>query len=177
MFHCIYVLSWRDILMLMPIMTILSAILVIMVKTILKDFRWVYTTLFFVWSVVVIYVTLISRPTGNYWISLKPFASYEWALTEPEYYRANFMNILLFFPGGVMLGLSMYDKKKVFIRAGVAILLLVGMSISIEALQYFLRKGTIEIDDVIHNTLGAIFGVGAALTVEWISFAICDERK
>jgi len=40
--------------------------------------------------------------------------------------------------------------------------LLIGLflSVGIEALQFFLKKGFPEVDDVIHNTLGCMIGYG-----------------
>ena len=35
-----------------------------------------------------------------------------------------------------------------------------GISVTIEALQYFFMRGFSEVDDVMHNTLGCILGYG-----------------
>lgn len=167
-FHYIYVLPWANILLLMPFMFLLSIIFVCVVQRFVKKTRKVYVVFLLTWVAVVVYETLINRVVGDYLLSLKPFESYMWALEEPEYYRANFMNILLFFPGGMFLGLAMFDNKVKLVRVCTAVLALMGMSICIELLQYVLMRGTAEVDDVMHNTLGAVFGCAGAVVVEKI---------
>ncbi len=85
-----------------------------------------------------------------------PFWSYK-AIGEgqTELLAENLLNILAFIPIGLLLriGASQWTSKKV-LATGVVI------SLCVEALQYLLNKGFCEIDDVIHNTIGCIIGVG-----------------
>ena len=166
MFHYIYTLPWNAIFMLMPLMTILSGILVFVTRMVMKKTRWVYLVLLALWTMVVVYVTLLSRQRGEYGISLRLFASHIWAKTQPEYYRANFMNLLLFFPGGILLKISLHDKMRAFMGCLATICILLGMSVLIEIAQGLFSIGTVEIDDVFYNTLGASFGCGAAVLIE-----------
>lgn len=66
-----------------------------------------------------------------------------------------FINVLVFVPLGILL-CSSFRKIKWWQA------LIIGMciSISIEVLQFVLRRGTSEVADVIHNTLGCLIGIG-----------------
>lgn len=63
------------------------------------------------------------------------------------------MNVVVFIPVGLLLGIAF--KQMAWWKA-----LLIGcsISISIEALQFWLMKGFSEVDDVMHNTTGCILG-------------------
>lgn len=67
----------------------------------------------------------------------------------------NIMNVVLFIPVGLLLGLAIRNVK--WWMAG-----LIGLCISlgIEALQFILWKGFSEFDDVMHNTVGCLLGFG-----------------
>lgn len=72
-----------------------------------------------------------------------------------ELLAENIMNVLAFTPIGLLLGLS-------FRNINWWQVLLVGslISISVEAMQFWLKRGFAETDDVIHNTLGGLIGYG-----------------
>ena len=42
-----------------------------------------------------------------------------------------------------------------------------GISVSIEALQFVFMKGFSELDDVFHNTLGCVIGVGVYSLIKY----------
>ncbi len=63
------------------------------------------------------------------------------------------MNVLVFIPIGVLLSIV---AKKWYVALAIGVLL----SLCIEMLQYLLAKGFCEIDDVIHNALGCLVGIG-----------------
>ncbi len=65
----------------------------------------------------------------------------------------NIMNVAVFIPVGMMLGIAQRNIKWWMV-------MIVGMGISatIETLQYLYNLGFAEIDDVIHNTLGCMIG-------------------
>jgi glycopeptide antibiotics resistance protein len=71
------------------------------------------------------------------------------------------MNVLLFYPGGVLAG-SLWRRWRVLPMAAVFLLL----SVAIELCQYAFAIGTTETDDVIHNTLGAFLGLLATRQYE-----------
>ena len=64
-----------------------------------------------------------------------------------------FFNVLCFVPIGLLCVASKCLKWWHVIIIGC------GVSISIEVMQYFFRRGTMEIVDILHNTLGCAFGI------------------
>ena len=63
------------------------------------------------------------------------------------------MNVVVFVPVGLLLGIAIKD-----IRWWHALLTGVCLSVSIEILQFVFLKGFSELDDVMHNTLGGLLG-------------------
>ena len=119
--------------------------------------RIIYWGMMLLSNIAIIYLTLISRrctQVNN--ISLIPFKSYiDVARGENiEILRANFMNIMLFYPSGLSSTLLL-KKKSNLVLAFIFVLL---FSCGIEAIQYAFLLGYVEIDDVIHNFLGFILG-------------------
>lgn len=109
------------------------------------------------WILGILWATLARQPGLRQGIPI-PFYSLYLAVTEnPEMLRSMFMNVLLFLPGGFLLGLL--DGKGSPRRiAGILIL----SSLMIELVQFWLCLGRAEMDDVICNGLGAILGILAA---------------
>ena len=81
---------------------------------------------------------------------LTPF----WSYSRKDLIVQNLMNVLAFVPVGIL-------SSCVFNRAKWWQVLLIGfgLSLSIEVLQYVLRRGFAEFDDVFHNTLGCFIGI------------------
>lgn len=118
--------------------------------------------LFLCWIAVILFGTLWQRVERGYLLEpiLTPFHSYYVALNggNKEIFRTNFMNIVLFYPSG-LLGFWLLPKRwhaawKVILLTAIFALL----SIGIEYTQYRFGLGLTEVDDVIHNTLGALLG-------------------
>lgn len=67
----------------------------------------------------------------------------------------NIMNVVVFIPLGILCAIS-FEKARWMHAAfwGLTI------SASIEVMQYVLKRGFSEVDDVMHNTLGCIIGYG-----------------
>lgn len=89
-----------------------------------------------------------------------PFYSYYAIFTggERELLRSNFMNIILFYPAGLLafdLSPKHWSRAKRIIFVTILFAL---MSVAIEFCQYHFALGQAETDDVIHNTLGALIG-------------------
>lgn len=98
----------------------------------------------------------IASDTPQY--NFVPFWSYVAAYNgEEELVSENLLNVILFIPIGLLVGLLM---KGPFFSRSWMITLIIGLSLSlcIETLQFVLKKGFSEIDDVIHNTIGFIIG-------------------
>ena len=66
-----------------------------------------------------------------------------------------FLNVMMFVPIGLLLCISFKSMKW-----WLALMIGCGMSVLIELLQYILKRGTTEIGDVLHNTLGCMIGYG-----------------
>lgn len=122
--------------------------------------------LFLAWLVVIAVATLADRTPAELPSTpqLIPFHSYRsvFAGATKEILRSNFMNVILFYPVGLLacelLPKGWSRRRKIVLCVCVFAL----MSIGIECAQYILSLGQTEIDDVIHNTLGAFIGT-------WIS--------
>ena len=92
-----------------------------------------------------------------------PFHSYREmvATGNREILRSSFMNVVLFYPGGLFLAAILPKRWRIPVTAVVFCL----FSLSIEIMQHSLFLGRGEIDDVLHNTLGAVCGC-LALSLE-----------
>ena len=116
------------------------------------------------WLLVIGYVTLANRgsevQTG---VRLVPFYSYYLAFSgiNEELLRSCFMNVVLFYPAGLLVGAIWLPERKVWKRILFLAVVGCGVSVSVELLQYFRQLGLMEVDDVIHNTLG--MAIGAAV--------------
>jgi len=95
--------------------------------------------------------TVIFRTTGaTRQYDFHPFWSYD----RPELLVENIMNVIVFIPVGMILGSLLRVKGSWF----VALMIGCGISVTIEALQFLLKRGFSEVDDVMHNTIGCIAG-------------------
>ena len=112
------------------------------------------------WGGTVIYITILSREPGTTFAYGALFRSYREVLAggNRELLRSNFMNVLLFLPGGLLLGALLPDRWPRWARMLTAGLLLGGMSLAIEQCQHLRMLGNAEADDILHNTLGAVLG-------------------
>lgn len=106
--------------------------------------------IFIIFCSTVVYRETLSEPHYKF----MPFWSYK-AIGEGDdmCFVEVFLNIILFIPVGFLAcGLRKINKWwKVALVGGV-------ISCMIEGLQLWLQKGLCELDDVFHNTLGAIVG-------------------
>lgn len=75
-----------------------------------------------------------------------------------------FLNVMMFVPVGLLAFLAFKSLKW-----WQAMLIGCGSSVSIELLQYCLKRGTTEIGDVLHNTLGCLIGVTLCKTLSLIT--------
>lgn len=95
-----------------------------------------------------------------------------WSYSKPELIQENIMNMVVFVPVGAIIGFMMNGllgsrlassnerQGRGTIRHGWLIALATGLCISgsIEGMQFFLKRGFSEVDDVMHNTVGCILG-------------------
>lgn len=92
-----------------------------------------------------------------------------WSYSKPELMVENIMNVVVFVPVGAIIGFmvqgsgfTVRGKWKNFRTriARISLIVAAGLIISgsIEALQFFLKRGFSEEDDLMHNTVGCILG-------------------
>ena len=73
-------------------------------------------------------------------------------------------NVVAFVPIGLLLGCAFGKRMKwwkVLLIGG-------GFSLLIETLQFVLKRGFAEFDDVFHNVLGCLIGWGVYVGVRWM---------
>lgn len=109
----------------------------------------------------------------------RPFWSYE-AIENgrSELLVENIMNVVVFVPVGILLGL-MVNGTRFTLMSELLMALMVGMgiSLSIEAMQYFFQRGFAETDDVMHNTLGCVIGYGIYMMVASARKALSSKSR
>lgn len=144
------------------LLLVLSAGYLCLRRRLEKGLLWrsAVTLLLIAWLLVILSATLAGRSGVLSQPELFPFHSYRAVLADgnPELLRSNFMNVVLFYPAG-LLGCDVLPgrwsrKRRVFAVAGLCALL----SLGIECSQYLFALGQAEADDVIHNGLGALLG-------------------
>ena len=75
------------------------------------------------------------------------------------------MNVVVFMPLGLMMAAGFENIKWWQI-----LIVGLGFSVTIEALQYLFNLGVSEFDDVFHNTLGCMVGYGILkIGVSWLN--------
>ena len=112
------------------------------------------------WSAMVLCSTLFSRGGGTHASNWVPMHTYRQVLAgaSRELLRSAFMNVLLFFPGGLFYAGLMPENRSFPGGLFRTILLFALFSLSIELSQCFWQLGVSEFDDILHNTLGAAAG-------------------
>ena len=108
--------------------------------------------------------TVLTRTAGSLRYQLRPFWSYKyWRLHGTQIIA----NMLSFFPVGFLAG-RMWKWRAVFFA--------VGVSVCIELLQLVTHTGLCELDDVMHNSVGGLVGVAAAVLLQWRSSVRAREK-
>ena len=104
------------------------------------------------------WVTLLRRePMAEPVVELRPFATFERIAEEREYIRTMVMNAALFLPLGLSAA-ALLPRSWPWLRMAAALLLGLAVSCGVEQLQYLHLLGTVEVDDVLCNTFGALLG-------------------
>lgn len=136
-------------------------------------YRRLLWNLFFVYIIGNLYCTTFSRVVGSgIMVELRPFMSiarlfqepmvgggetagfFAWFMNGATPIASLILNILLYYPLGYLLPILFPKFKPKYV-------ILIGClcSIATETMQYLLRMGWCETDDVIFNTLGTAIGV------------------
>ena len=80
----------------------------------------------------------------------------------------NILNILFFVPIGFLLGFAKRHNNTLQILS-----IGFGLSVTIEIIQLFTKRGVCNIVDVFHNTIGCLLGVGLYHICNWIINKYC----
>lgn len=143
-----------------------------------RFYRPVTALSFFACLAVIAAATLTDRtpgaiPTEPEWI---PFHSYRAVIAgeNKEILRSNFMNIVLFYPAGLLACEILPKKWRRAKRVILVTILFFLLSLVIEYCQYRFALGQAEADDVIHNTLGAL--IGALVSMIQIKWKPCKSQ-
>ena len=131
----------------------------------LEDLRWwkpLLVSVLLLWAAVVVYATVLNR-------SGETAAVPQWSLLHSyrailngdsrEILRSNFLNAVLFLPGGLLLGGLLLQRSPRICRVILGTVICLCFSVVIEHLQLIHLLGRAEIDDILHNTLGALAGL------------------
>lgn len=121
-----------------------------------KGWRQAWRLLALGYGVLLLYVTVFSRPSNcEMAYNLCPFSSYVQIGNGDGYLLPQaIMNVVVFVPVGFLVRVVFKEWSMGEIVACGAM-----FSVVIETLQLVLLKGTAELDDVIHNTLGCFIGI------------------
>lgn len=167
-FLWIYCMDFHDVLILLVIVTGLFCVM--QVK--LSQHRFWKPGLFvllMIWAFIVIVQTILWRTSGPalepVW---QPFQSYIDALKEggqKELLRSNFMNAILFYPAGLLMGSILPETWKSGSRLLIVLMVFTVFSTIIECFQYRCNLGLAQTDDVIHNALGALIGAAVIFII------------
>ena len=126
-----------------------------------RCFRWGVGFTLMLWAAATLWTTTFGRYPGQvHPPMLVPFHSYrelfETGMTE--IFRSNFMNVVLFYPAGILTASLLPEKWSCGQKLLSVLILFALLSSTIEYVQFSCTLGEPEIDDVIHNALGAVLG-------------------
>ena len=122
---------------------------------------WRYLNLvLYVFSLfLILKMTILGRTVGNREIELLPFYTINTISDNSEVVRMIVMNIILFFPLGLTMPIALGKVKNTICKWLLCIIVGLGISLSVEIIQYYFCIGIAETDDVICNTFGTLLGV------------------
>lgn len=122
-----------------------------------KLFAWLlFAEYLFVVYGITVFFRDVNPNYGNYYT---PFWNYKEIIhgEDPSLLYEVIMNVVLFVPIGLLW--SAQSKKRTNKQQWLtAFVLGMGLSMGIEMLQLVFKKGSFEIDDIIHNTVGCMLG-------------------
>lgn len=130
-----------------------------------RGLRWIAGLLLLGFIFLIYCSTVICRTTmAERSFDFHPFWSYKAIEAgRVELLAENIMNVVVFVPVGLLLSCVLRRLKW-----WIVLIIGIGISVSIEALQYFFHKGFSEVDDVFHNTLGCAIGIMSVAIIKGI---------
>ncbi len=178
LFVYIYTLPWYKLMLLIPAIVVLYALAVIILKKIGVKSKAFWSVSFIIWIIVVLFATLHRQSDSETVRSFQPlFQSYIDAQSNSESYRQNFLNVVLFFPGGLFLQSLFPARWSKVVSIVIPTLLLGVLSFVIELIQLYYNLGLAQMDDILHNTIGALLGAIGALVVTTLLNKITSKEQ
>lgn len=138
----------------------------------LSKCKLITSFIFLSYLVFVFGATFLTRAGGysnNYQITnLIPFTSYKeaWNSFSETEWRNLILNIILFVPMGVLVPIVSPKLQKFWKTCGIGLVI----SLCIEVIQYIFKRGIVEFDDVLNNTLGTMIGFGIIMLILYIAY-------
>ena len=115
-----------------------------------KRLRAALWALLAAYAFVILYFTILKRkPFEGKHLELRLFWSYQW---NAGLLRQIIGNIVIFIPVGFLYGMLSENRRRVLVVCGL-------YSALIELLQWVFKLGLCELDDIVHNLLGAAIGL------------------
>ncbi len=147
----------HDASVLMSVIICLGIIVLLKVLGIKQGQHFILSLLLVEYCFILYCSTVIYRDVQTEWkYDLTPFWSYKAVIEgQSQLIMENIMNIVAFIPIGLLTTI-------IFKKHGLLITLCIGLliSVGIEVLQFYFKKGFSEVDDVMHNMLGCMVGYG-----------------
>lgn len=141
--------------------------LIVIILSFLIDIKW-NIVLLIIYIGIIAYLTLIYRDNSKGETNLQLFWSYRKLFIDSDIRADILKNIWLFIPLGAIL-YQIYPHVRI-------LLVSIGLSILIEAIQYFAGIGFCELDDIISNGLGGAIGYGMGCQAKKIRDLFLNER-
>lgn len=118
----------------------------------------------------ILYITVFDRSSKNAGVtSLFPFKSYidlfsgDWKNSAVFAWEQILGNVAIFVPFGMLVSeLSNKNRLKLCVASGFL------FSFAIELIQFITKTGKAEIDDIINNTLGVVFGFFLYISLKYL---------
>lgn len=147
------------IILLISIWTILEWLLSSMRGKVYLVWRYINIVLCIFSLFLILKMTIFGRTVGNREIELLPFYTIYTISDNSEAVRMIVMNIILFLPLGLTMPIALERVKNIRCKWLLCIIVGLGISLSVEIIQYYFCIGIAETDDVICNTFGTLLGV------------------
>jgi len=114
--------------------------------------RSIYYCLLVMYVICVFGITILCKIPGYRLYSLIPFSAYAVNLQRGNtwFFIQELLNILMFVPFGVIVGIKKNLKQTVLIG--------MGFSLVIEIIQLISARGSFDVNDLLWNTLGTFIG-------------------
>ena len=136
-----------------------------------KAYQIIAVTAFFIYVAMVIYTAVLRRSSdaNSSGLSLIPFYSYKMiADGNSEKIREIIMNVAFFIPIGFLY--CLIDTKKINYKKWPIIAFSAALSFLIEIAQLIFKLGWVEVDDIIHNTIGCCVGILLYILLDYMTF-------